>query len=165
MTSMIRPLALLLLLASCAATPAEEAARALPTPQECAAADWYEGGQEDALAGMRADEGTEILSACPWPDDAARERAEDVYLAGHARGTAIYCSPPHARELGRRRETPRLSCPPALEEEFRAAYARGLQDPAADEAAAGWTPRIQPWLSVGIGTRGSGLSWGLGLLF
>lgn len=161
---MIRPLAVLLLLSACASTPEEEA-RELPTPEECSAADWYEGGQEDALAGLRADEGVEILAACPWPDDAARERAEDVYLAGHARGTAIYCSPPFARELGRKRETPRLSCPPGLEREFREAYARGLQDPAADEEAAGWTPRIRPWLSVGVGTRGTGVSWGLGLLF
>ncbi len=165
MIRMIRPLALLLLLGACAATPPQEEVRALPTPEDCTAADWYEGGEEDARAGLRASEGLAFLAACPWPDRAAQEQAEDVYLAGHARGTAAYCAPANARELGRRRVTPALACPAPLAEEFRAAYARGLEDPAEEDPDSVWRPRVVPSLSVGIGTRGSGVSWGLGVLF
>ncbi|MEO1687448.1 MAG: hypothetical protein AAFU61_06045, partial [Pseudomonadota bacterium] len=84
-----------------------------------------------------------------------------------------------AEALGRRGAPATLDCPGALRDPFAQAYARGAAGAgrtaagpadAADgredgRAGGGWTPRIRPSVGVAIGSGGTRVGWGVGVIF
>jgi len=185
MRRLIRKAAVLAVLAAagCAQGPGgdlavPESPNAAASASACAPAARLDAGRADALAGREAAAGLAALGLCPGLAGAALDDAQDDYLAGHALGRAEYCAPANAEALGRRGAPATLDCPGPLRAPFAQAYARGAasggqvaEGAGASEggAAAGgggvWTPRIRPTLGVSIGSSGTRVGWGLGVIF
>lgn len=90
--------------------------------KECLEADWYEIGRRDGILGKPRSIFQEHLDACVeyrvTPD-------REVYYRGRNDGLKIYCTKDNGFEQGRRRRKYNYICPPELEPDFLAGYARG----------------------------------------
>lgn len=158
-------LALTLCLAACAVggpaprsalSPSAEAGAEICAPNQRTA--W---GRIDAEAGYGPRQGLAALAACPGLDPDQLEAAEDRFLAGHALGRAIYCSPDNARALGQRGAAATLDCPAEMQAAFDAAYAEGRAAPRPGP----WKPAIRPIVTIGVGSSGTDIDGGIGISF
>jgi hypothetical protein len=143
-------------LAACATAPDVEPYAAAACPADPRAA-----GFADATAGRPVAPGLSHLEAC-LADAApeAREAALAAYARGHAHGVQVWCRPENAYELGRE-GLPRVhACPPEMAEAFETAYRRGV-----DDRGRGWPFALRPSLSVGVGSSGTHVGGGVGILF
>lgn len=139
-----------------ALSPSAEAGAAICAPDGRMA--W---GRVDAEAGYGPAQGLAALAACPDLAPAAREAAEDAFLAGHALGRAAYCAPDNARALGQRGAAATLDCPDEMQAAFDAAYAQGRAAPRPGP----WKPAIRPLLTVTVGSDGADVGGGVGIAF
>lgn len=92
--------------------------------EECAQADWYLKGLDDATQGYALDRAVEHGKAC-----ARVKIVPDMkdYREGHGKGARLYCVPEKAYSEGRRGAPYNGICPAELENRFLRAYRDGQE--------------------------------------
>jgi hypothetical protein len=106
-----------LALSGCATGPIMDVA-------QCQVADWRQLGYQDAAGGVDASRFAARDQACMT---AGYPGKSELYMAGHAEGLRVFCTPQNAFRTGLDGRSYGGQCPPDLDPQFRTAYRDGRE--------------------------------------